>query len=405
MKTSGFDLEQKKYSAISVISFTENGFSLAHQVKNALEKSGEYKVSLYEKRDAVAGEKKDAVRVKGSLRDWCGMVFQSSDALIFIGAAGIAVRTIAPFLVSKTSDPAVLVMDERGKHVISLLSGHLGGGNELTLMLAETLGADPVITTASDVNGKLAVDVWAKKNHLVICDFGLAKLAAAEIVAGKRIPFCCDGGIRGEIPEELERSTFPGILQSEQNERAASVGILVSVRMAGTEIFRQGTEKDCGAGPERAARTVKKAPGSDRILRLIPRAVTVGIGCRRGKPCEELRRILEKILSEYEVAPESICRIASADLKKDEPGIVRLAREYQVPFETFSVEELLRAPGDYSASAFVAKITGADNICERAAMASLKGEEQKKARFICRKQAVGGVTIALLEAGWEVCFE
>ena len=302
-------------------------------------------------------------------------------------------RTIAPFLVSKKTDPAVLVADEEGRHVISLLSGHLGGGNALTVFLAKALGADPVITTASDVGGKLAVDVWAAKNHLTICDMGLAKLAAAEIVDGKQIPFCCDGGIRGEIPGELKKiESFQRMTRSEQSEmKNPACGILVSVR--GIDEKSREAQK-----PEQGVQELK-------ILRLVPRKVILGIGCRRGKSCHELRQVLENVLKEYQVAPESICRMASIDLKKEEPGLLGMAEELEIPFETFTREQLQDVPGEYAASSFVSEVTGVDNVCERSAVAALRKEEQKNARFICRKQAENGVTIALLEAGWEVCFE
>ena len=382
---------QETNRIISVISFTRRGFELSLRVRVALKRSGQKRTILYTKKDSVALEFEEAVLVKEPLRDWCAGVFSCSEAIIFIGASGIAVRTIAPFLVSKKSDPAVLVADEKGNHIISLLSGHLGGGNELTLFLAGALGADPVITTASDVNEKLAVDVWAKKNHLTICDMKLAKLAAAEIVDGKRVPFCCDGGIRGEIPEELLKvDSLRGMARSEQNGEpeaggVASCGILVSVRSGGQE-------------------SEKQRNASDPVLRLVPRAVIAGIGCRKGKACEDIRRTLERVLKEYQVAPESICRIASIDLKKDEPGLLQLSQEAGIPFVTFSGEELLNVPGEYSASSFVSKITGVDNVCERAAAAALKENEKKNAHFICRKYAAEGVTIALMETGWEVVF-
>ena len=117
----------------------------------------------------------DSIQISTSA--WAGEKFPDSDALIFIGASGIAVRSIAPYVVSKKSDPAVLVADEQGGHVISLLSGHLGGANAWTQFLAEGLQADPVITTASDVNGRLAVDVWAVRHGLQITDRTLAKYA------------------------------------------------------------------------------------------------------------------------------------------------------------------------------------------------------------------------------------
>ena len=95
--------------------------------------------------------------------------FSSSDALIFVGACGIAVREIAPYVRDKRTDPAVVCIDERARFAISLLSGHIGGANALTAELAEALGATPVITTATDVNGRFSVDAWAAQNGWTIC--------------------------------------------------------------------------------------------------------------------------------------------------------------------------------------------------------------------------------------------
>ena len=142
---------------VRIISFTENGYQLSCKMKDCLQERGE--VFLYSGKKQVAERHAEVCAVADGLKKWCGEVFEQSEVLIFIGACGIAVRTIAPFVNNKCTDPAVLVADEQGKHIISLLSGHLGGGNEWTLFLAQKLQADPVITTASDVNEHLAVDV------------------------------------------------------------------------------------------------------------------------------------------------------------------------------------------------------------------------------------------------------
>ena len=136
---------------MGIASFTERGRKRAEEVRKIF--LGEYQILPYEK---DRGE---------SLKEWCLRCFEEGEALVFVGACGIAVRTIAPFLQDKTKDPAVLVMDEAGRYVISLVSGHLGGANRLALKIAESLGAEPVITTATDVNGKFAVDVFAKDNQ------------------------------------------------------------------------------------------------------------------------------------------------------------------------------------------------------------------------------------------------
>ena len=385
--------------SIAVISFTRRGFELSLRIREVL---GKARTELYTKKESAAQESGEAVYVKKSLRDWCAEIFSRSAAVIFIGASGIAVRTIAPFLVSKKSDPAVLVADEQGKHIISLLSGHLGGGNELTVFLAEALGADPVITTASDVNGKLAVDVWALKNHLAISDMNLAKGVAAEIVERKRIPFCCDGVIRGEIPEELLYAGGSGEMAwSEQKEsetgETASCGISVSVKRTDpgncAEVLRENSMD-------------RSAEGNNmEILHLVPEAVIAGIGCRRGKSRKELEKALDEVLEENRVDVRSICCLASIDLKKDEPGLLQLAEELGVPFKTFPAEELQKVSGFFSASGFVSEITGVDNVCERAALAVLEEKEREQAQFLCRKTAKDGITIALLEKKWEVSFE
>lgn len=125
--------------------------------------------------------------------------FSSADALIFIGACGIAVREIAPYLASKKTDPAVLCIDEKMQFVIPLLSGHIGGANDLARRLAAALGASAVITTATDVNGKFAVDAWAAKNECAISSMLLAKRVAAEILE-RDVPLVSDFPIKGVLP-------------------------------------------------------------------------------------------------------------------------------------------------------------------------------------------------------------
>ena len=132
-------------------------------------------------------------------------MFQSMDALLFIGACGIAVRSIAPYLQGKDKDPAVVVLDERGIFAISLLSGHLGGANELTAVLANLTGAIPVITTATDINGRFAVDVFAKKQNLWISDLKAAKAVSAAVLDEEPVGFFSEFPVTGEIPCELQR--------------------------------------------------------------------------------------------------------------------------------------------------------------------------------------------------------
>lgn len=165
--------------------FTELGGRLAHRIADGL--APEYEILLYEK----------------GLKDWCAACFAKAELIIFIGACGIAVRTIAPLLKSKTEDPAVLVLDEAGQYVISLLSGHIGGANAYAQKIAGLTGATPVITTASDVRGKIAVDVFAKNNHLTISSMKAAKCVEAAILRGEPVEVYCSGTVQGAVPPEL----------------------------------------------------------------------------------------------------------------------------------------------------------------------------------------------------------
>ena len=186
---------------IAVISFTYAGSNLAMKIQDALALD---ELRLFSTKKELTDENPRIEYASQGAKQWTADMFHEVDALIFIGACGIAVREIAPLIVSKTVDPAVLVLDEKGHHIISLLSGHLGGGNELTLEIADKIGADPVITTSSDVNKKLAIDVWAKKNNLIISNMTKAKKIAAHIVENEKVKLFCEGEIKGRVPSEFE---------------------------------------------------------------------------------------------------------------------------------------------------------------------------------------------------------
>ena len=242
-------------SIVRIISFTEAGYQLSCKMQDCLQERAE--VVLYSGKNRVAERHAEVCAVSDGLKNWCSEVFDKSEVLIFVGACGIAVRTIAPFVNSKCTDPAVLVADEQGKHIISLLSGHLGGGNQWTLFLAQKLQADPVITTASDVNEYLAVDVWAKQQGWQIADLTLAKHAAAAIVAGEKLPFYAEDMQIQNLPKELNLFSSKESFQKMISKRAGEpiAGIVVSIY--------DHWQKN--------------------VLRLVPKRVILGIGCRKEK--------------------------------------------------------------------------------------------------------------------------
>jgi len=359
---------------LGIASFTARGGQVADRLAGAFGK--EYEIIRYDR----------------GLKDWCGCLFAGgADGIVFVGACGIAVRTIAPFLKSKTTDPAVIVIDEAGQFVISLLSGHIGGANRLAERAAAILGATPVITTATDVNGKFAVDVFASDNHLRIRDMHAAKEISAAILRGERVGVTCEGEIEGSVPSELillkkDKKAAKRDLQMDALRNAPrpihstpEIGALIRIGV--------GTHSgDSGLPPV--------------ILDLYPKSYIIGIGCRKGKTEAEIAQYAERALTGLGLSFEDCAGVASIDLKKEEPGLLEFCGKRNLRFETYSAETLAEVKGDFSHSAFVSQVTGVDNVCERAAL-FMAGEG---GRLILKKQAENGVTVALAERKWKVRF-
>ncbi len=345
---------------LSVISFTDAGGRLGQRLCEKLNEIG------------CQAEHFDGRRRKESLSEWTGQAFSRYDGLIFIGACGIAVRAVAPFVRDKFTDPAVVVVDERAQFSVSLLSGHVGGANELARTVGMLTGAVPVISTATDVNGKFAVDVFAKENHLHLSDRTLAKQVSAAVLAGSRIPFYVDENaaeLTGRMPEELMEVRSEEMFLSRKGIRAA-----VSAKR-----FLPGDQKN--------------------ILYLIPASVTVGIGCRKEISPAVLKETAEKALERAGIFPEAVEQIATIALKKEEPAIRNLAEEWKVPLVWYEAEELNALDGTFSCSSFVKEITGVDSVCERAAAAGSGGA------LILRKQAERGVTVAAAQRTVRIALE
>lgn len=302
----------------------------------------------------------DAEPVSVSAPEWARQGFSEADAIIFCCAAGIAVRAIAPSIRSKKTDPAVLVVDELGRYAIPLLSGHWGGANELAAQVAENIGAECIVTTATDLNGVFAVDVFARKNHLSIESMSLAKEISVALLRGEAVGFRSDLPVRGELPSGL-------------TEDPAEYGIYVST--------------DLQSNPY------------SQTLHLIPRRYAVGVGCKKGKDSDELESFVTFWLKQRGVSPKELLCLASIDQKKEEPGLKQLARKLNVPFVTFSAGELSSLDGDFSVSGFVKSTVGVGCVSERAAVFASGG------RLVQKKTAEGGMTFALAVNEEGVCFE
>ncbi|MDD2979657.1 MAG: cobalamin biosynthesis protein [Hespellia sp.] len=187
---------------IAVISFSESGMHLGEMVKQGLDNLG-HEVETYVKSRHIGADNLTGNLVEVPIGQWVGEMWKHLDGILFIGACGIAVRAIAPFLEDKRWDPAVVVMDEKGAFCISLLSGHLGGANALTALISECAGAVPVITTATDRNDCFAIDLCAKESGLDIRDKELAKEISASLLAKEKIVTVGIGCRKGVSEEQI----------------------------------------------------------------------------------------------------------------------------------------------------------------------------------------------------------
>ena len=314
---------KKNGKTAGIVYFTFQGKKTADKVKKILEDEG-YTVNVRDKNQPLA--------------QWTGCVFDRFQFIIFICATGIAVRTIAPFIKSKKEDPGVIVIDDRGKFVISLLSGHIGGANSMCSLLSRGISATPVITTATDGRGKPAIDSWAHENNLIIENMDMAKKCAMLFLEDRVIPVISD------MPLVIERPELRKIGQPE-----------VSCKTEETDTFGiHITWKDGSVFSEE--------------LKLIPKRLVLGIGCRRHTEKSVIEKAVSEILGENHISREALFRVSSIDLKKDEKGLLEFAEENNLEFTTYTAEELAKVQGDFPESDFVAGVTGVSNVCQRAAV-------------------------------------
>lgn len=316
---------------IAWLTFTETGYELAQTI--AVQIGGSV---------ARCG-------TQNPLRDWTANHFAASDALIFVGAAGIAVRAVAPHVVSKTSDPAVLVMDECGQYVIPILSGHLGGANDLAKEIHAVCGAHPVLTTATDVRGVFAVDEWAKRQNCAIANPKNIKVISSAVLRGERVSVYSPWEIIGEMPD-----------------------FICSVDAPEFAMVQLATHKTTG----------------DALV-LVPRVLTLGIGCRKGTALDSFEAAFSDFLRETNVLEQAISGAATITLKKNEPGLLEFCEKHGWKLTAVSAQELEQIPGTFTASPFVRSVTGVDNVCERSAV-SVSGGVLIQTKYVSH-----GVTLAL----------
>ena len=298
------------------------------------------------------------------LKDVAEKAFSEYDGLVFIMATGIVVRVISPFIKRKDVDPAVVVMDEAGKFAISLLSGHLGGANELAKEIARHTGATPVITTATDVCNKPCAEDIARELE---CDI--------ENVSGIKVinsAFLHDEQVAINLPLEKR-----GILVGCSNFIFFDTlkGLLASghsARIAITNTVSPNIVENC--------------------LLFRPKNLVVGVGCNRNTSAEEIDDVVSTVLKDAELSKKSIRNLATIDVKKDEEGLLAYAKRTGLTIDLFSKEELEKAKLVTPPSLHVIDAVGVGGVCEPAAMLSAR-----TSNLIVKKVKSGNVTVAVAE--------
>ncbi len=331
---------------IVIMAFTAKGYKLAEKISKVLDE--EFYISIHK---------------VSKLKEFVSSVFQQGNILVFIGAAGIAVRAISGLIEDKTTDPAVIVVDELGRYVIPILSGHIGGANLFAKKLSKIINASPVITTATDINNIFSVDSYAVQNRYSIVNPENIKNVSSALINRQEVGLHTSFEIQGALPADI-------VLRD-----IGDIGILIS-------------SEECDNYPFM------------KTLHLMPKCFHVGIGTRKNISFDTLHDYFLKILSSESIPLSCISSISSIDLKKNEEAIVKLAKVYGIKFLTYSAEQLKIYETQFEQSDFVKNIAGVGNVCEVSAyLSSNKGE------IIVGKRVKNGITIAIAKEAWRVMFE
>lgn len=294
-----------------------------------------------------------------NVKKYLKIAFYEYDAIVAIMASGILIRSIAPYIQSKTTDPAVVNIDDNGNFAISTLSGHLGGANKLTNNIAALIGATPVITTSSDINNRLGIDVMAKDLFLSIDRPEEILFFNKAILEGRKITLTMNGK-KDYVADYLKNNTLEMDVCVNYSDEADNDEIKVSL--------------------------------DEHELVLKQRKMVVGIGCRRGKECEKIYQGLKMSMEDLNIDISRINQFASAEIKKDEKGILELSKHLNIPVSFVDLERLrLFESGDIQKSDFVKSKFGIYGVCEPSALI-MAGFDSK---LIYKKTSYDGVTIAI----------
>lgn len=325
-----------KGNRIAIITVTKNGVVLAKKIKDR-----EENIDIYTMKKFL---EEGLFEIENSLAEIVGNIFKKYYGIIFITAMGIAVRVISPYIQKKDIDPCILVVDENGNFIIPILSGHLGGGNELASKIAKKIKALPLITTSSDISGKIAVDTLATKINGRLKDLESAKKVTSLIVAGEKVQI--------KVPENISDENPSGV-------------ILVS--------NRENIE----------------------ITQIIPKNIVIGIGCKKGSSKEKIIFAIKDILKELNISYKAIKVIGTVDVKKDEIGIIESAKYFDVPLKIIQRDEIKKIQDRFEKSEFVEKNIGVTSVSAPCSVLS----SEKNGKLLIEKKRYEGVTLSVFQEG------
>lgn len=350
----------------AVVAITKHGAELARKLGHSFQNADVYYMSKFEKGDEGF---KDIQMFSGSVRLLLPSLFESYKGLIFIISLGAVVRMLAPLLKDKKTDPAVIVIDDKGENVISVLSGHIGGANELTREIAAALQARPIITTASDVQETIAVDLFGKRFGWEWDSPEKLTPVSAAVVNEERIAV---------IQESGEKNWWHYDRPLPENIKVYS-------------LIREALSKKPGASLVITHRNLSEEEYEilENGVLYRPKVIVLGIGCNRGTSSEEIQQVIDQTLEELQFSPKSIKAICTIDLKKDEAGLVEIAKNHEWEFICYTPEQLnsvkIKAPSET-----VFKYTGAYGVSEPAALLYSRAES-----LALVKKKSGNVTISV----------
>ena len=352
------NLEDKK---IAILSITNNGRELALRIKEIMKNVDVFFI----KKDTDYKSDEVTVVNKG-LKEFIPQIFDKYDYLVFIMATGIVVRTIAPLIISKFSDPAILVMDEKGNNIISLLSGHMGGANEMTLYMSDLINSHPVITTATDVNKKSSLDMIAKKLNGHIDDFrdNVLKINSM-LVNNEEVHLYIDGNYK------INHNGFTLYDEKTDLDKVRNL-VIVTNKKDINKILNKNIENL-----------------NEKIIKVTPKDIVIGVGCKKNTDSDHMKNSLIKFLAEYNIDINAVKEIGSIEIKKDEKAIIDLAKFLDVKFKTFSVEEISKVDYLYEKSDWVKKNVGVYSVSDPVAHLLSEG------RVIINKQKYDGITFSI----------